>query len=281
MATSGAAAVKFVYDVAEMLRYAGSNDGGVDSDYEKVNVDVVRVRFLVAEVEAHGPALAAGRAAIACKLCAIGGAGSTLVRKLQLGNVIPLGNTRCEDPLARARPVAYVDGVLSHGVLNDIVHFYMTRNPIGNKYIGITRTVLDSVDPVLQVEQMAGRAVNARQERRANAKQDAREKLLKKFATPERIYVRLPHGQVPGTLYGTRGGAPNRCLESMPPAHCAVSCKHLCSTGLGSLNGFSCDTGAPRRPPPLESEQPDWSKGACARIRAHQASSLRRVRPLF
>ena len=198
MATSGAAAVKFVYDVAEMLRYAGSNDGGVDSDYEKVNVDVVRVRFLVAEVEAHGPALAAGGAAIACELCAIGSAGSTLVRKLQLGNVIPLGNTTCEDPLARARPVAYVDCVLSHGVLNDIVHFYMTRNPIGNKYIGITRTVLDSVDPVLRVEQMAGRMANARQERRPNTKQDARVELLKKLATPERMYGRLPYGQVPG-----------------------------------------------------------------------------------
>ena len=249
MATSGAAAVKFVHDVAEMLRYAGSNDGGVDSDYEKVNVDVVRVRFLVAEVEAHGPALAAGRAARACKLCAIGRAGSALVRKLQLGNVIPLGYTRCEHPLARARPVAYVDGVLFHGMVHDTVHFSMTRSPMDNEYIGITRTLLDSVDPVLLVEQMAGRVVYARQERRANTKQDARVELLKKLATPERIYGRLPYGQVPGALYGTRGGAPNRCLESVPPAHCAVSCKHLCSPGLGSLNGFSCDTGAPRRPP--------------------------------
>ena len=206
MATSGAVAVKFVRDVAEMLRYAGSNDGGVDSDYEQVNVDVVRVRLLVAEVGAHGPALAAGGAAIACELCAIGSAGSTLVRMLQLGNVIPLGNTTCEDPLARARPVAYVDCVLSHGVLNDIVHFYMTRNPIGNKYIGITRTVLDSVDPVLRVEQMAGRMANARQERRPNTKQHAREELLKKLATPEPMYGRLPYGQVPG---GGRGA--NKC----------------------------------------------------------------------
>ena len=198
MASPEAAGVKLVCDVAEVLRYAGSDDGGVDGDYEKVSVDVVRVRFLVAEVEAHGPALAAGGAAIACELCAIGSAGSTLVRRLQLGNVIPLGNTRCEVPLVRERPVPYVDCVLSHGVLNDIVHFYMTRNPIGNKYIGITRTVLDSVDPVLRVEQMAGRMANARQERRPNTKQDARVELLKKLATPERMYGRLPYGRVPG-----------------------------------------------------------------------------------
>ena len=68
MASPAAAGVKFVCDVAEMLRYAGSDDGGVDGDYEKAeDVDAVRVGFLMAGVEAHGPAVAAGRAASACK----------------------------------------------------------------------------------------------------------------------------------------------------------------------------------------------------------------------
>ena len=76
-------------------------------------------------------------------------------------------------------------------------------------------------------------------------------------------------------------GGPNKCQESIPPVHCAVSYKHQCPTGLEGLNGFFPDIGAPRPPPALESELPDWGKGACAQIRTREASSLRRVNPCF
>ena len=278
MASAETAGVKLVCDVAEVLRYAGSDDGGVDGDYEKaVDVDAVRVRFLMAGVEAHGPAVAAGRAASACKLCTVGRARSALIRKLQLDMVMSLGYTKCEHPIARARPVSHVDDVLFHCMAHDIAHFSMTRSPMPNEYTRITRTPLDSVDPVLLVEQMAGRVVYARQERRANTKQDVRMEMLKKLATPERIPGRLPYGQVPGVSFWDRGG-----LGLMPGVVAAGTSRCQLQASMfawsGGLRRFSCDTGAPRQPP-AGGGAAMLERRVCARIRAHQVSSLRRVRP--
>ena len=82
----------------------------------------------------------------------IGRAGSSLIRKLELGKVIPFWNTWCEHPVTRARAVAYADCVLFYDTAHGTVYFSKTRSPMDNVYIGITRKLLDAVDPVLEAQ---------------------------------------------------------------------------------------------------------------------------------
>ena len=81
---------------------------------------------------------------------AIGRAGSSLIKRLKIGQLIPFWNTWCEHPVTKARAVAYADCVLFYDTKKGTVWFSPTRSPMDNVYMGITRNLLDTVDPTLE-----------------------------------------------------------------------------------------------------------------------------------
>ncbi len=81
---------------------------------------------------------------------AIGRTCSSLRRRLEAGKVISYFTEWCDQPLERARGVAYKDCVILYDCGAENVSFQRRRSPGGNIYTGILRTLLDAVDPVLK-----------------------------------------------------------------------------------------------------------------------------------